>query len=459
YSRTTLNFSAMLGIYKDVSITHNQFGLIGSMVFLGQVAFQLPVIFFLQRFPLSKMVGVAMLCWGVSLGGTAFTNSFAQLATCRFLLGGFEAFTYPSLYLFIKTHYRRLEQGTYLALISEGLCISGICGTTDINAFYICITEAGFMHGRGNWAWCMLVFGAAAVCFSVIVFVLLPDTPYSKRFLLTPDEKGIVAERIADNKVSRITNIRWPQIIESLKEPRYYNSLLLLSFLSNLSNGAMSVFRSQLFNDLGFLRLDSILLNIPSSVYELIILIIFIFTKTRIRWCSNHVAYSSALFTIIPVVAVIVLRTVPADKVPIVCLFAIYLTAPGYATLGAQVLLSSNVAGRTKMIFYSTSITFSNTLSHFTRPLMMAGREAPSYPSALTVFIVADGRGTTVAILLFIYIGWSFQSENRKRDRKQLELDDQGVHIKHHAAAAADDDDYDDDENLTTFNYRISDMI
>ena len=97
----------------------------------------------------------------------------------------------------------------------------------------------------------MLIYGAVTICFSIIVFLYLPDSPYSKRFHLTDDEKQTVTARIADNNVLCISHIQWNQVIESLKEPRYW-CLLLLMVISNLPNGAITVFSSQLIKDLGF---------------------------------------------------------------------------------------------------------------------------------------------------------------------------------------------------------------
>ena len=40
----TLNFAAMLGIYKDVNISHDEFGLAGSLYYLAQLIFQVATV-------------------------------------------------------------------------------------------------------------------------------------------------------------------------------------------------------------------------------------------------------------------------------------------------------------------------------------------------------------------------------------------------------------------------------
>ena len=46
----TLNFAAMLGIYKDVNISHDEFGLAGSLYYLAQLIFQVRLIMIKKYF-------------------------------------------------------------------------------------------------------------------------------------------------------------------------------------------------------------------------------------------------------------------------------------------------------------------------------------------------------------------------------------------------------------------------
>jgi ACS family allantoate permease-like MFS transporter len=78
---------------------------------------QLPNNYMMQKFAISKYVGIILVIWGVCLFSMAFTNSFAQMAALRFLLGFFEAITYPCMFLLIATMYRRSEQ-----VIGFGVC-------------------------------------------------------------------------------------------------------------------------------------------------------------------------------------------------------------------------------------------------------------------------------------------------------------------------------------------------
>ncbi|KAI8142599.1 major facilitator superfamily domain-containing protein [Fennellomyces sp. T-0311] len=401
--KMTLNLAAMLGIYQDTNITRDEFGLVGSLFFAGQLIFTPVVIYCLQRFPISKTYGAASLFWGATLIGTSFASNFLQLAVCRTLLGAFEAFTIPLCSLAIKTYYRRSEQGKYLAIMYIGLCIGLTCGSllTFGIAHLLCLHI---------WVRCMLLYGSATVIFSAYVFIFLPDTPYSKLFSLTSDEKSIVADRLADNNVSYNAGIQWDHIWEALKEPRYY-ALVAISFLCNIPNGCINVFSSQLIRDLGFSKLNSVLLNIPRSVYETISYFIYMCATSKIHWCHNHTAYTTGLLTIIPTIGVLLLRAIPVYKAPIVRLLGLCITPTTYTTLGIQILISSNVSGKTKMVFYTVTITAFNVLGHFAGPLIMFERESPSYPTALTIYILAD----VVSIILLFYVGWSLIRQNHHR--------------------------------------------
>lgn len=39
-----ISFTAVLGIYEDTGITQNQFGWIGSILFIGQIVFQVSIL-------------------------------------------------------------------------------------------------------------------------------------------------------------------------------------------------------------------------------------------------------------------------------------------------------------------------------------------------------------------------------------------------------------------------------
>ena len=123
---------------------------------------------------------------------------------------------------------------------------------------------------------------------------------------------------------------------------------------------------------------------------------------------------------LVPAAGIVLLLAIPvADKKPIGRLVGLCTIPTTFATLGGQALVSSNVAGKTKMIFYTSTVTTANTLGHFIGPMVMVQSEFPEYTTALAIYIVAD----LITILLLFYVGWSFQNDNhiRFKERQQQE--------------------------------------
>lgn len=82
----------------------------------------------MQKLPISKYMGVILVIWGGSLLCMAFAHNFSQLAALRFLLGFFEATTYPCLFLLIASMYRRAEQVFWFGILFCSNSIAMICG-------------------------------------------------------------------------------------------------------------------------------------------------------------------------------------------------------------------------------------------------------------------------------------------------------------------------------------------
>lgn len=97
----------------------------------------------------------------------------------------------------------------------------------------------------------MLILGVITVAFGIILFVFLVDDPRSKFLRLTPEQREIVEERIRDNAVVITREIKYHQILESLKEPRYY-CFIFASMLINFQNGALNTFQSIITAGFGF---------------------------------------------------------------------------------------------------------------------------------------------------------------------------------------------------------------
>ena len=127
--KTTLSYSSIMGIKKDINITDNQYDWLSSMFYFGYLAWEYPTNRLLQRFPLAKYSGLCIVLWYVFMIRSATTISdacnrgtvlccfaavenFSGAVAIRFFLGLCEAAVTPGFALFTSQWYRKDEQSS-----------------------------------------------------------------------------------------------------------------------------------------------------------------------------------------------------------------------------------------------------------------------------------------------------------------------------------------------------------
>jgi MFS family permease len=211
------------------------------------LAFQIPNNFLMQRLPISKYMGIILVVWGVSFGCTALATNFGVLAALRVILGFFEACTYPCMFLLISMFYRRHEQVLYFSYMFLANAFATAFG--GLIAFGIGYMQG--LNGLSAWQYSYIIWGVITCALGVLTFFFLPDQPKSRWFRLTPEEHVIVDQRAKDNGMAPDTKFNINHIYEGLKDPRFY-CYCALSFLCNLQNGSITIFSSQIIQDIGF---------------------------------------------------------------------------------------------------------------------------------------------------------------------------------------------------------------
>ncbi|KAI9320453.1 major facilitator superfamily domain-containing protein [Dichotomocladium elegans] len=426
--KAALTVAALFGIYEDTLITHDEFGWLGALFYVGYLAIQVPNQYMLQRVPIAKYLGVVCIGWGITVGCTALCRNFAQLAALRVLLGLWEGTCYPSLFLLVSTHYRRSEQviwfGAMFITNAISICIGSVIG-------YGIGTIDGKLGIRA-WKWSYIILGIITLVLGFFIFIFLPDKPKSRWFRLTETEKMIVDERILDNSVVRNRDIKRAHIYEALKEPRLY-AFFLISLFLNFPNGAITTFASQIIENMGFTSLMSVIMNIPMGAVIGFLVFVFIYASHRL----NDVGYVAAAASLVPALGAILMLVLPIKPVLLLGLFLCVGNAP-YVLL--QTYISTNVSGYTKKIFYTAGNMAAYCIGNFVGPLMMVEREAPRYTGAMVTFVIVG----VITSCLFLFARWTFARENRRRqklidnnlmppvppDREELDLTDkEDLHI------------------------------
>ncbi|KAI8081453.1 major facilitator superfamily domain-containing protein [Halteromyces radiatus] len=397
--KSTLNVAAVLGLYEDTHITKNEFALVGSLFYVGYLAFQIPNNFLIQRVPISKYMGLILVLWGVSLGCTALSKGFGGLAACRVILGFFEAVTYPCIFILIASFYRRHEQIFYVS----SMFIANAVATALGGLIGYGIGNMQGLNGLSAWQYGFIIWGAVTVTLGIVFFFFLPDHPKSRWFRLTPEESLIVDERMLDSGTAQDTTFNINHVWEALKDPKYY-CYCALSCLCNLQNGSLTVFSTQIIQEIGFTNLQSILLNIPNGCCGALLIIISTYLSRR----YNEICFVAMGMTLISMTGVLLLGLISHGPVKLLGIYLAYGCTPMYILM--QTSISNNVKGYSKKVFYTSSQLVWYTIGNFVGPQMMDNQSSP-YLGAMLGFTGAN----IIAFFLYGYVRWSLVRANLRR--------------------------------------------
>lgn len=80
-----------MGLQEDLDLAGNDFSWLATAFFIAYALAEIPQGALLQRFPVSKVLGVNVFCWGVILCCSSATKNFAGMLALRVLLGMMEA--------------------------------------------------------------------------------------------------------------------------------------------------------------------------------------------------------------------------------------------------------------------------------------------------------------------------------------------------------------------------------
>ncbi|GAA5804435.1 hypothetical protein HPULCUR_009928 [Helicostylum pulchrum] len=400
--KSALTIAAVQGIRDDpmlnVKMTDDQFAWLGSIFYLGFLICQVPNNYLIRKFPVGRYLGVTLFIWGIVMAATAACRTYSQLLALRFLLGLFEGVTYPCIYIVMNTLYRRSEQSACWGFLGVGTGMGTVFGV--VIAYGLSYMEG--IAGFRAWRWGYIVFGILTVLISFITFFGLIDDPHHKLLRLTEKEKEIVAERARDNCVVRVYEIKREQIWEAVKEPRLW-LLVTANTLNCLQNGGLIVFSTLLVKGLGFSDFVSILLQIPNGIAAASFAIGFVWIATR----TKKIAFTAVASSVVSLLGCVLMATITGT--PKLAGFYLSWAMTGVGAL-IQTLVSNNVSGYTKRVFYNGMGMVAMTIGNFVGPLMMTGNQAPTYTGAMIGFSISN-----VGIITCLFSVYFIMKRDNKR--------------------------------------------
>ncbi|OMP85182.1 putative transporter [Diplodia seriata] len=366
---------------------------------------EFPNLWIISKVPIGKYMGTCFCGMGVCFSLLAVCHDFAGLATLRFLQGAFEAAMLPCLLFINSAWYRREEQPLRTALWANTFA-----GT------FAGILSYAIGNIRGplpTWRYIFIIYGSATISMGLLILLALPDSP-STAWFLTASERPIAARRVAaPNQTSALspTGIRWRQILEALRDPKYWVTATFFTAQA-IANAGITQFNPLIISGYGFSRAQTVLLATPQAAVAMAAQASL--TAVTLR-APNLRCVFWVLASGVAMAGAAVVKGVDPSAHRDASLAGVYLlgfwNVPWVMALSLQ---SSNVVGATKKGFVSVSAAAFYAVGNIVGPHFFLESQAPHYGlgmgAMLCCFAVMVATGCLYYCLCVL--------ENKRRDRE-----------------------------------------
>ena len=421
--KTTNSYASIMGLREDLNMSGQTYSWVGSSFYFGFLVFQFFSNRLLQKFPVSKTLGIIVIIWGVILCCHAACYSSAPFLVCRVLLGCCESVMNPAYMLLTSMWYRRdddarSEVSRFKVKINQQFFRTVIWfGSQGFGT----ILGASILYGLyqrtyaiASWRLLYVITGIITIVLGVIEIIHVPDIPV-KAWFLNDLEKKYVVERSKENQTGfGNTKFKKDQVIEAFTDVKSY-ILFVYGVSYALANGGFTNFGSILLHeDFGFETGPALLMNMCGGSIDIVcpifVLILSYFIRSRLL-----------LMACINVFVVIGMCCLAFSEPRGSRLFG-YLTFYVATIVIAGVLsyISSNITGSSKKIIVHWFFAIGYSAGNIIGPQTYREEEAPNYVGAKVAMVIAFTIGTACVMSLYTMD----LLENKRRDRKKAELGD-----------------------------------
>ncbi|KAM3159552.1 putative transporter SEO1 [Lachancea thermotolerans] len=196
-----LNNAYVSGLKEELNFKGNELVETQVMYTVGNIVFQLPFIFFLDKVPLNYVLPALDLCWSILTIGASQVDSVPHLKAIRFFIGVFEAPSYLAYQYLFGSFYKHDEMVRRSAFYYLGQ-YAGILSASGIQSAIYAAMDG--KHGLSGWRWNFIVDGLISVVVGLIGFYSLPGDPHNcYSIFLTDDEIRLARKRLRENNTDK----------------------------------------------------------------------------------------------------------------------------------------------------------------------------------------------------------------------------------------------------------------
>ncbi|KAL4971160.1 major facilitator superfamily domain-containing protein [Aspergillus desertorum] len=403
--KVCLNYANVMGIQSDLSMSGNDFSWLATAFFIAYAVAEIPQGFLLQRYPITKVVGVNIFFWGVTLCCSAAVQHYTGLLALRVLLGMAEAVIAPAFTIYTSMWYTPAEATPRFGLWYCGLGTGQILG----GVISFGAQHASSSQSFSGWRVMFLVIGIANIAVSLLVLAILPTSPEAASFL-SAEAKTRLSHRLrsATTGGPGTKTFHAPSVLTTLTDAQTW-LLCLLTIIVTIPSGLITTFSSTLIKGFGYTSKESALLNTPSGVVSILSILSSTYAVARgyPRWLAIN------LLLVLTLLGSCLMSFLPETNQAGV-LVGIYMVN---TTVASLILIFSwtgaNFKGYTGKITGCAFISAAFSIANIIGPQTFQARDAPDYIPAKITIVVANAVAIIVSTALRVLYG----SRNREAER------------------------------------------
>ena len=258
------------------------------------------------------------------------------------------------------------------------------------------------------WRLLFIVLGAYSILWAVIVWIWLPDSPTTCRWM-SDREKYICLVRVKGNNTGvEDRTIKWYQVTECLVDPKTW-LLATFSCAQNIPNGGLVTFAAIIVSGLGYSRLNTVLLGIPTGVLATVWQLMLAYPSAKIK---NSRCIIIAFSNLVPMICAILMWQLPrSNKQGLLAAYYVFYTYWAPYVLSTA-LPMANTSGHSKKVTMNAIFFLAYCLGNILGPQVFRKGDAPEYTHGYIGLLCC----VVVAIISISGYGYLCYRENKIRD-------------------------------------------
>lgn len=414
--KVLINYANIMGISKSLKFGDgNDFSWMATAFFIGYAVAEFPQGYLIQRFPVTKVLGINVILWGIVICCTSATQNFPGVTAVRTLLGMFEAVITPALIMITSQWYTKRQ-----ATPRTGIWYCGLGAGQTIGGFVSWAAQHGSTTASfEGWRIMFVAVGAFNLIVGVAVTFWLPNGIRNAKFL-SEHEKTLVEEALARDQGGngkKVFQLRG--LLEAVTDLQVW-LLCLNTILIVIPSGIITTFSATLIAGFGYKPKTAALLNMPSGVVS-----IFATLTGTYAILYNFPRWLAIVLLLVPTLLGAGLMSFYSHS-QAGALAGIYLINFDVAPLALiYALVGANTQGYTKKVATNAAVAICFSIANIIGPQTFRKENAPQYlPAKITVFGVC-GSAMIVTVLLRLLYGWRNKQTEAARIA-ELEAIDRG---------------------------------